>query len=220
MCVCSMHTFIQVLTRTDRSTIVLQCSLRAPTQTPKYIPYGISFFASPIGPKTNSVLGLTDRSIPTRSSASSADLADVELVSQQTQMRAETDWMHPIQFRDAISTNGHAKERAAKEASVPQKQGSREGLHERTSRPMHGIEQVEERDLGVQPEETGSMIQKDRKSLNLSLRGSVEIQAQHRPDRLKKPRTDRLGREPSLLGPIGYAGSVQRTGMTRGKIFR
>ena len=26
MCVCSMHTYIQVLTRTDRSTIVLQCS--------------------------------------------------------------------------------------------------------------------------------------------------------------------------------------------------
>ena len=26
ICVCSMHTFIQVLTRTDRSTIVLQCS--------------------------------------------------------------------------------------------------------------------------------------------------------------------------------------------------
>ena len=25
-CVCSMHTFIQVLWRTDRSTIVLQCS--------------------------------------------------------------------------------------------------------------------------------------------------------------------------------------------------
>ena len=25
MCVCSMHTFIQVLGRTDRSTIVLQC---------------------------------------------------------------------------------------------------------------------------------------------------------------------------------------------------
>ena len=48
----------------------------------------------------------------------------------------------------------------------------------------------------------------------------VEIQAQHRPDRpdrLKKPRTgsvgtDRLGRGPSRLGPIGYAGSVQRTG--------
>ena len=37
---------------------------------------------------------------------------------------------------------------------------------------------------------------------------SVEIQAQHRPDRLKKPRiesvgTDRLGRGPSRLGPIG-----------------
>ena len=36
----------------------------------------------------------------------------------------------------------------------------------------------------------------------------VEIQAQHRPDRLKKPRTgsvgtDRLGREPSRLVPIG-----------------
>ena len=43
----------------------------------------------------------------------------------------------------------------------------------------------------------------------------VEIQAQHRPDRLKKPRTesvgtDRLGRVPSRLGPIGYAGSAQR----------
>ena len=37
---------------------------------------------------------------------------------------------------------------------------------------------------------------------------NVEIQAQHRPDRLKKPRTesvgtDRLGRVPSRLGPIG-----------------
>ena len=30
--------FIQFLTRTDRSTIVLQFSLRAPTLTPKYIP--------------------------------------------------------------------------------------------------------------------------------------------------------------------------------------
>ena len=34
---------------------------------------------------TDSVLGLTDRSTPTRSSASSADSADVELVSQQIQ---------------------------------------------------------------------------------------------------------------------------------------
>ena len=38
----------------------------------------------------------------------------------------------------------------------------------------------------------------------------VEIQAQHRPDRLKKPRTesvwtDRLGRVPSRLGPIDDA---------------
>ena len=37
---------------------------------------------------------------------------------------------------------------------------------------------------------------------------TVEIQAQHRPSRLKKPRTesvgtDRLGRVPSQLGPIG-----------------
>ena len=37
---------------------------------------------------------------------------------------------------------------------------------------------------------------------------AVEIQSQHRPDRLKKPRTesvgtDRLGRVPSRLGPIG-----------------
>ena len=33
---------------------------------------------------TDSVLGLTDRSLPTRSSASSADSADVELVSQHS----------------------------------------------------------------------------------------------------------------------------------------
>ena len=46
-CVCVQCTrFIQVLTRTNRSTIVLQCSLRAPTLTPKYIPSGISFLAS------------------------------------------------------------------------------------------------------------------------------------------------------------------------------
>ena len=76
MCVCSMHTFIEVLTRTDRSTIVLQCSLRAPTQTPKYIPRGISFFASsrhpilctepayPIG--TNRLGSRPNRSVPNR----------------------------------------------------------------------------------------------------------------------------------------------------------
>ena len=89
LCVCSMHTFIQVLTRSDRSAIVLQCSLRAPTLTPKYIPSGISSFAPlrhsvlcaepayPIGPNRlgtrYSVLGLTDRSLPTRYSSSSAD---------------------------------------------------------------------------------------------------------------------------------------------------
>ena len=76
ICVCSMHTFIQVLTRTDRSTIVLQCSLRAPTLTPKYIPNGISFFASsrhsvlcaepayPIG--TNRLGSRPNQSVPNR----------------------------------------------------------------------------------------------------------------------------------------------------------
>ena len=45
-----------------------------------------------------------------------------------------------------------------------------------------------------------------KKLINLHLGTiSVEIQAQHRPDRLKKPRTgsvgtDRLGREPDQLG--------------------
>ena len=44
--------------------------------------------------------------------------------------------------------------------------------------------------------------------VELVVKGSVEIQAQHWPDRLKKPRTgsvgtDRLGRGPSRLGPIG-----------------
>ena len=91
-CVCVQCThFIQVLTRTDRSTIVLQCSLRAPTLTPKYIPRGISFLASSRfsaqnrpnrSVPTDSVLGLTDQSQPIRFSASSGDPADVELVSQ------------------------------------------------------------------------------------------------------------------------------------------
>ena len=65
---------------------------------PKYIPNGISFFASFASfgslcrtcvsdrsqPIRYSVLGLTDRSLPTRYSASSADSADVELVSQHS----------------------------------------------------------------------------------------------------------------------------------------
>ena len=61
--------FIQVLTRTDRSTIVLQCSLRAPTLTPKYIPRGISFFASSRHPGSLHRTGVFDRYQPTRSSA-------------------------------------------------------------------------------------------------------------------------------------------------------
>ena len=102
MCVCSMHTFIQVLTRTDRITIVLQCSLRAPTLTPKYIPSGISLLASSRfsaqnrrirSVPTDSVLGLTDRSQPIRFSASSADPADVELVSQQPHS-VNRAWIH------------------------------------------------------------------------------------------------------------------------------
>ena len=64
---------------------------------------------------------------------------------------------------------------------------------------MREIEQVEERERGVKPGGTGAVIRKIPKSLKLSLRGSVERQAQHRPDWLKKPRTgsvgtDRLGR--------------------------
>ena len=113
---CSIHVcvqctrFIQVLTRTDRSTIVLQCSLRAPTLTPKYIPSGISSFASFASfgslcrtgisdrsqPTRYSVLGLTDRSPPTRYSASSADSADVELVSQQVYTPLRSRFTHPI----------------------------------------------------------------------------------------------------------------------------
>ena len=63
-CVCVQCTrFIQVLTRTDRSTIVLQCSLRAPTLTPKYIPSGISFLASPRFSAQNRRI----RSVPTDS---------------------------------------------------------------------------------------------------------------------------------------------------------
>ena len=54
----------------------------------------------------------------------------------------------------------------------------------------------------MKPGGTGAESPKIPKSLKLSLRGSVEIQAQHRPSRLKKPRTesvwtDRLGRVPS-----------------------
>ena len=75
-CVCVQCTrFIQVLTRSDRSTIVLQCSLRVPILTPKYIPSGISFLASspvlctepayPTGP--NRLGPRLNRSVPTDS---------------------------------------------------------------------------------------------------------------------------------------------------------
>ena len=68
-----------------------------------------------------------------------------------------------------------------------------------------GVEQVEERERGVKPGEAGARKWKSRKNLQLSLRGSVEVQAQHWPDRLHKPRTglvwtDRLGRE--VIGQI------------------
>ena len=42
----------------------------------------------------------------------------------------------------------------------------------------------------MKPGGTGAVSPRNPKSLNLSLRWSVEIQAQHRPDRLKKPRTE------------------------------
>ena len=73
---CSMNMFYTSPRRTDRSTIVLQCSLRAPTLTPKIY--------SSRHPGSLHRTGLTDRSQPIRSSASSADPTDVELVSQQT----------------------------------------------------------------------------------------------------------------------------------------
>ena len=57
----------------------------------------------------------------------------------------------------------------------------------------HGVEQVEEREQGVEPGGTGAVSRKISKSLKLSLRGSVERQAQDRPDRLSKPRTGSVG---------------------------
>ena len=44
---------------------------------------------------------------------------------------------------------------------------------------VHRIDRVEEREQGVKPKETGGRNQKRGKSIKLSLRGSVEIQAQH-----------------------------------------
>ena len=42
-----------------------------------------------------------------------------------------------------------------------------------------GVEQVEERERGVKPGEARAKNRKTRKNLKLSLRGNVEIQAQH-----------------------------------------
>ena len=61
-------------------------------------------------------------------------------------------------------------------------------------------------------EGTGVVIRENPKSLKLSLRGSVERQAQHRPDRLNKPRTGSVGTD--RLGWVvrRKAGSVQKPG--------
>ena len=106
---CSVNTFIQVLEGLTEVLTVLQCSLRAPTLTPKYIPHGISFltasrFTHRSGPTYAPVcvpvyaFGLTDRSQPIRSSASSVDPADVELVSQkfspEREGERERDYLH------------------------------------------------------------------------------------------------------------------------------
>ena len=81
------------------------------------------------------------------------------------------------------------------------KKGSRRGTNTATARELEkaaradkpivrveprGIQRVEERERGVKSREIGA---KDRKSLKLSLSGSVEIQAQHWPDWLCNPRT-------------------------------
>ena len=44
---------------------------------------------------------------------------------------------------------------------------------------VRGIEQVGERDRGLKPGEARAKIRKSRLNLKLSLRGNVEIQAQH-----------------------------------------
>ena len=48
---------------------------------------------------------------------------------------------------------------------------------------MRGIEQIEERGRDVKPGETGAKNRKSGNRLKLSLRGNVEIQAQHSLDR-------------------------------------
>ena len=89
-CVCSMNTLYTSPRRTDRSTTVLQCSLKSSTLTPKFNGLPVSapnrpFYASVCVP------GLTDRSQPIRSSTCSADPADVELVSQHMHFGKKTE---------------------------------------------------------------------------------------------------------------------------------
>ena len=88
-----MNTFYTSPRRTDKSTTVPQCSIMSSTLTPKIyslrniFPNGLSV-STPNRPSFAPVcvsvlgLGLTYRSQPIRSSASSAKPADVDLVSQ------------------------------------------------------------------------------------------------------------------------------------------
>ena len=58
---------------------------------------------------------------------------------------------------------------------------------------VRGVEQVEEHERGVERGGTGAVSPKIPRSLKLSLKGSVERQAQHRPHQLKKSRTGTFG---------------------------
>ena len=79
-------------------------------------------------------------------------------------------------------------------------------------------------------EGTGVVIRENPKSLKLSLRGSVERQARHQPDRLNKPRTGvgllcncvekRGGTTGVLYQRAREKGERERTGYVRPKIHR
>ena len=60
---------------------------------------------------------------------------------------------------------------------------------------------VERKQGGVKPRKARAKNQKSKKNLKFSLRGSVEIQAQHWPDRLNKPRAGLDEDQSSRLGP-------------------
>ena len=60
------------------------------------------------------------------------------------------------------------------------------------------------------------MIRKSQKSLKLSLRGGVEIQAQYWPDRLCKPRTRSVGTD--WLGQTGCVNRVRKPVRNKGRI--